>query len=173
MSDEPVPYIEGEPAPSPRHIRAILKHQDGSPDQDVWIDPETLNHGPLRHADIDELLPMIRWQWRHLGKYASWCRSFEDWELGFMRDSNPGSEVAVFMRAAYAFVEFANANPKVDPAMIFGAVMNLINGRPDAIEPKSVADKLTALLEGAPQAFADPGNFTEDGRFKPGPSHLR
>ena len=68
MSDEPIPYVEGERPPSPRHIRSILKHQDGSPDEDVWIDPETLKHGQLRHSDIDELLPMIRWVWRHNGK---------------------------------------------------------------------------------------------------------
>jgi hypothetical protein len=173
MSDEHIPYIEGESPPSPRHIRAILKSDDGTPDQEVWLDPETLKQGPIRHENIDELLPIIRWLWRHVGEYMTSCRTFEDWELGFMRDTNPGSEVAAWLRAAYAMLEFAHRHPNANRLALFVAVANLMNGNDLGIEPKSVATDLKELMAAPPQEMADLPNFTENGEFIPGPPHLR
>ncbi|QDT73457.1 hypothetical protein [Lacipirellula limnantheis] len=173
MSDEPIPYVEGERPPSPRHIRAILKHQDGSPDEDVWIDPETLKHGQLRHSDIDELLPMIRWVWRHNGKRLTWCRTFEDWELGFMRDANPGSEVAAWLTATYAMLEFSHRCPSANVDALFAAVCCLMNGNDSGIQPASVATNLKELMANPPKAMSDPKSFTDDGKYKAGEKHLR
>ena len=173
MDNEPIPFREGEAPPSSRHVRAILKHEDGSPDQEVWIDPETLNQGPLRQEEIDDLLPFLRWQWRPLGKYATWCRSFEDWELGFMRDSHPAIEVGQWMKCAYAMLEFSHRNPTTDQKAVFQAVVQLSNCNDEGIKPKSVATELKQLMANPPMAMTDPNNFTEDGKYKAGEKHLR
>ena len=173
MSEEPIPYREGDPPPSPIHVRAILRHEDGRPDEEVWIDPNQLKHGPIQQSDIDELLPMIRWVWRHNGKRISWCRAFEDWELGFMRDANPGSEVAAWLKATYAMLEFSHRNPSANVDALFTAVSRLMNGNDSGIKPASVATKLKKLMANPPKAMSNPENFTEDGKFKAGEKHLR
>jgi hypothetical protein len=170
---EPIPYREGEPAPSPRHMRARLTDETDGSVQDVWVDPSDLKQPPLRHDEVNVLLPVIRWQWRHIGQYLTWCRSFEDWELGFLRDTHPGSEVAVWCRLTYAFLEFTQRNPGFDRSLIYNSVVAVSNGRADKVRPRSVAEKLEKLIANAPSSLGDVGNFTEDGICQVGPSHLR
>jgi hypothetical protein len=169
---EPIPYREGEPAPGPEYVLARLRGEDGS-EQMVWIRPEELKQGPIQHQHLDELLPILRWQWRHVGDYATWCRSFEDWELGFMRDEHPGTEVGIFARATYAFLEFSHRNPRIEKSKVFSAVIAIINGQADKVKPRAVAEKLQKLLSNTPAELADIKSFTSDGRFTAGDKHLR
>src|SRR4051812_24329444 len=97
---EHIPYRDGEPAPGPEYIRARLVDEQGQAEE-VWINPNDLQHGPITQSDVNAFLPVLRWQWRHIQRYATWCRTFEDWELGFMRDHHPENEVAIFSRATY------------------------------------------------------------------------
>ena len=110
---------------------------------------------------------------RHISTYATWCRTFEDWELGFMRDSNPGQEVAIFTQVTYAFLEFARLKQKTDRNMLFQALIAIVNGQGAQIKPSSMAEKLTSLLEKVPPELGDSANFTEDGKYKIGDAYFR
>lgn len=168
-----IPYVEGQSPPSDRHILAQQRDDDGNDLGLIWVDIANVKQGRILHEDIDDLLPMIRWQWRHLKRYATWCRSFEDWELGFMRDENPGSEVAVWLRITYAFLEFVHRTPHADKAAVFTALRSLSVGVETNIRPKSVVSKLKKLCANPPAAISNIENFTEDGRLKAGDKHLR
>lgn len=57
---------------------------------------------PIRHESLPaDLLPRIEATYRAIGHYQ--CPSLEQWELGFMRDTNPEGEVAVWEVLAKAF----------------------------------------------------------------------
>ncbi|TWU20326.1 hypothetical protein [Bythopirellula polymerisocia] len=169
---DPIPYREGELAPSEKHILARLHKEDGSEPEMVWIDPQDVHKAPFRHEEIDALLPMLRWQWRHLNEYVDWCRSFEDWELNFLRDSNPVGEVVIWTGVTYALLEFTHRNPQAIKKGVFGALVCIVNGREDRVSPESVAAELKTLLNGIP-AIRDLDNYSEDGHFKAAEKHLR
>ncbi len=90
-----------------------------------------------------------------------------------MRDSNPGKEVAIWMRATYAYLTFIHKNPTANKSAVFGAVFKLMNGRDDGIQPRFVAKQLKRLMENPPRVLADVKNFTEDGRLKTGEKYLQ
>jgi hypothetical protein len=175
MPDETkeIPYREGEPPPGPGYILVQMVDTIGSDDGLRWVLPNDLRNGPIRHRDVEPLLPMLRWVWRHLGGHVSWCRSFEDWELGFMRDSHPGPEVTMWTRQTYAYLEYTHKHPNADKAAVFGAITCLMNGREDQIDPASVARTLKRLLENAPSILQGAENFTKDGRLRTKEKHLR
>lgn len=169
---EPIPYRENEPAPSPNHILVQIEEEDGST-RKAWVLAEDLSPGPICHEDLDPLIPALRWQWRHLGPYISWCRSFEDWELGFMRDANPGNEIGLFTRATYAFLEFTHRYPEASGDAVFTAITNILNGKADHVEPKAVRRQLEKLIKKLPRSFTKIENFTNDGQFTAGAEHFR
>ena len=169
---EPISYRKNEPAPSPNHILMQITEEDGST-RKAWILAEDLRPGPIRHENLDPLVPVLRWQWRHLGPYLSWCRSFEDWELGFMRDTNPGKEINLFTRATYAFLEFTHRHPEVSGDDLFVAIINMVNGKADHVEPKAVRRELQKLLRKLPRSFTKTENFTDDGQFTAGAEYFR
>ena len=168
MAVDQVPYREGDDPPSLRHVRGRMVDENGIA-YEVWVDPTTLRQAPIRHNDIDEFLPLIRWQWRHLGKYLNFCNSFEAWELGYLRDGEPEREIALFTRATYAFLEY----PEVNRSKLVGSLIHLLNGRSDLVTPRKVAKELVKLLMTPPAALADLTNFTEDGELEGGPEYLR
>ena len=97
-----IPYREGEPPPPGNYVLAELIDDDGRSTGRYWIKPEDLHKGPIQHEEVEGLGPPLRWVWRHLQKHLTWCRSFEDWELEFLRDAHPAKEVAIWIRAPYA-----------------------------------------------------------------------
>lgn len=134
-----IPYEEGKPPPSEGYVLARIMGNGGADEGLWWIPAANLKSSPPRHEDVDDLVPMIRWTWRHLSPHVTWCRSFEDWELQFLRDQNPENEVALWVQGTYAFLEFVHRNPDVDPKAVFAAVSQLLVGRTDLIKPESVA----------------------------------
>ncbi len=173
MSENPIPYREGEPAPSPDHIRAEIVDEDGNNEGVFWVRVSDLKDGPLRHEEIDALVPVLRWQWRHLGQHITWCRAFEDWERGFLHDQHPGDEVAVWTRVTYAVLKFTQQERHANKDAIFNGVVAIMNGQDGRIKPKAVEKKLNRLIESPPHWVMDVENFTEDGRLKSGPEYLR
>ncbi|MDC0936199.1 hypothetical protein OAS39_07915 [Pirellulales bacterium] len=173
MGDDHTPYREGEPPPSNKHILARIVNSDGG-EEVAWVDPDSLHESPVRHEDIDNLLPAIRWTWRHFGRHVSSCRSLEDWELGFMRDANPYKEVALWARAVYAYLEFLRLHQDrdLDRSVVAQAVMLMLTGRADLIEPPEVAETLRNLMANPPEALSVLENFSDDGRFIECPAHL-
>ena len=175
LSNDPMPYREGEDPPNEKHILARVFHEESGEERLEWVDPDALELAPIKHEDLTPLLPAIRWIWKHLGGYLAHCRTFEDWELGFMRDSNPGGEVAQWAAATYAYLEFieqTRSQGTVDRAALVAGVISTMNGREDKIEPKSIGLRLKDLMAEAPQSLFDLNNFTDDGEFKIGPTHL-
>jgi hypothetical protein len=71
----------------------------------VSIEPvcfSDIQQAPIRHESLaNDLMPRIEATYRAIGHYQ--CPSLEQWELGFMRDTNPESEVAVWEVLAKAF----------------------------------------------------------------------
>ena len=62
-----------------------------------FIDPSQLRPGPIRNESLpDELLEHIRAVFDVIGPYLD--TTLEQFEIGFMRDMNPASEVVVWCR---------------------------------------------------------------------------
>ena len=66
------------------------------PDPDPQpIDPSQIRPGPIRHGALPkELLDQIRSVYELIGPYLG--QNLEQFEIGFMRDMNPESEVAIW-----------------------------------------------------------------------------
>lgn len=175
MNENKIPYREGDPPPGEGYIKARVVSEDNPEGELMWVLTEDISKPPLKHDGIDALLPVLRWQWKHLKKYLTntKCRSFEDWELDFLRERNPVREIAWWSQATYAYLEFCHRSPGVNKEAVFGAITAILAGQPANIKPKSVEKKLRKLFTNPPKAMADVHNFTEDGVFKAGPKHLR
>jgi len=170
---EYIPYQKGKPPPGDNYILVrVIDEETGKDEGLQWVPREQIGDAPIRHEQINSLLPMLRWTWRHLEKYVHWCRTFEDWELGFMRDTNPGSEVAIWVMATYAFLEFTH-DERWEKAGVFKAVRKVLIGRDDLVRPKRVARRLKKLMSKPPQFLKDVENFTADGHLKTGERYLR
>jgi hypothetical protein len=169
----PIPCREGEPAPGPDYIRGELMDNDGKSLRLHWIPRDELKTGgPLRHENIDSLLPAMRWTWRHLRKRITSCSSFEQWERGFLQDMHPAREVAHWMKLTYAFLEFCHREPRADPQGIFRYLCE--QGLRDVeTRPRSVGPKLKRLYANPPKVLRSLENFTEDGHLKTRENHLR
>src|SRR5688572_16480780 len=72
----------------------------------VWALPEQLQQGEVKHAEFDE---DIRDYIRQIqATFAEHRRlSFEEWEDGFRRDTDPAQEIAIWLHAAHIYVMFA------------------------------------------------------------------
>jgi hypothetical protein len=138
-----------------------------------WVPTRYLKGGPIRQENVDALLPALRWTWRHLQQRITWCRTLEDWELGFMRDVHPTEQVVHWVRRTYAYLEFLHRNPTANKNGIFKALTAIDAGHDERIRPKSVATKLKKLLVNLPPIFSDMTNFTQDGHLKTKQKHLR
>lgn len=168
-----IPYREGEPAPGPGYILVQMADTSGNDEGMWWVLSDNSKGGPSRRKEVEPLLPMIRWIWKHLRPHLAWCRSFEDWELEFTRDPQPSSAAATWTRQTYTYLEFVHKHPNVDKKAVFGAVMCLMNGQEDRVEPADVAQKLKKLLANAPNLLVNAESFTKDGRLKTKEKHLQ
>jgi hypothetical protein len=166
------PYREGEPPPGPEYIKVQMVDDSGQDLGLCWVRPEDLKSAPIRQDNVTPLLPMLRWVWRHVREHIPWCRSFEDWELGFMRDRSPAAEAAVWVRRTYAYLEFLHKHPNASKAGVFAAITSIANGHEADVEPASVARTLKQLLANPPSVLT-PENFTKDGRLRTKDKHLR
>lgn len=157
-----VPYQEGE---DPPEGCVLASNEEGDR---FWVRPEDLKRSPLRHGNLPgDLVKIARWQWRHLGRFSpAHCRSFEQWEIGFLRDSHPEGEIAHWTRLTYALLEMTHRNPSAKPESIFKALACLGSGRGDLVEPPAVRRELEKLYQKADKRLFDPDNFTQDGRLK-------
>jgi hypothetical protein len=82
----------------PGCIEAQIKGIEGI----VWVLPEQLQEGPIRHPPFDE---EIRSYIRDIQEAFAEHRdlSFDDWEEGFRRDTHPIREIAGFCYAANVY----------------------------------------------------------------------
>src|SRR5262249_46388058 len=67
--------------------------------------PKDLVQGPIRHENLSpESLATARSTYQDVGRYL--FPSFEQWELGFLRDCHPERELATWASIAKAFNDF-------------------------------------------------------------------
>jgi hypothetical protein len=175
MPDEikSIPYREGEPSPGPDYILVQMTDDSGQDLGTCWVRPEDLENAPVRRGNVEPLLPMLRWVWRHLSQHITWCRTFEDWELGFIRDEHPGAEAATWVRQTYAYLEYLHKHPNANKAVVISAIIAIGSGQEPAVEPASVAQTLRRLVANPPSVLDNVENFTKDGRLKTKEKHLR
>lgn len=70
-----------------------------------FIDPSQLRPGPIRNESLpDQLLEHIRAVFDVIGPYLD--TTLEQFEIGFMRDMNPASEVVVWCSITAAWIAY-------------------------------------------------------------------
>jgi hypothetical protein len=170
---ETIPYREGVSGHN-GYVLAEVREENkpDAPAKKFWINRAVL-HGPLQNEDINGLLPMVRWTWRHLPKMATWCRTFEDWELGFIRVSDPAQEVVAWIRIIYGALTYMHENPEANHSVVFASMLSIVNGAADHVQPASLRKRLEELSASVPEYFFDTDSFSEDGELKTGDEYLR
>ena len=73
--------------------------------QPEYVDPSDLRPGPIRHEMLPpELLELIRSVYEVVGPYLN--TTLEQFEIGFMRDLHPASEVALWCNITSAWIAY-------------------------------------------------------------------
>jgi hypothetical protein len=101
-----------------------------------YVDPKQLRPGPIRHESLSpELLDLIRAVYDVLGPYLG--MTLEEFEVGFMRDMHPGSEVALWCRIAKGWLAYherflrTEALSAEDEKKLLGALIAISSGVED------------------------------------------
>lgn len=75
----------------------------------------SLTPGPIRHEALSpELEAVCRDVYRRAGHHT--CPSYEQWEVGFLRDMNPDRELAVWQHICAGFERWLQENPEATEA---------------------------------------------------------
>ncbi len=70
-----------------------------------FIDPSQIRSGPIRHESLPpELLEQIKAVYDVLGRYLK--RSLEQFEISFMRDADPASEVGIWLGITAVWLDY-------------------------------------------------------------------
>lgn len=70
-----------------------------------YIDPNEIQPGPMRHESLDlKLLEQIRSIYDVLGQFFN--QTLEQFELGFMRDTTPEHEVAIWTAIMVVWMDY-------------------------------------------------------------------
>ncbi len=98
-----------------------------------FIDPRKLRPGPIRHGSLpQDLLDQIRAVFEVIGPYIG--MSLEQFEIGFMRDKHPESEIALWFRIAKAWLAYHEdflgnkALPSDEERKLLGALIAISSG---------------------------------------------
>lgn len=168
------------PRPSEQHILVEVLNDDGSCTKE-WKLPEELANSSPDQGELGDLLPRMRWVWRHLHPYL--MRSlptFEDWERKLTREMDPETELATWVRMAFAFLESRQQHPSAPEDVVFETLEMMGMGieAEERWEDDAGSQRLRITLEKLltdplPSELDDAGNFTEDGYLKAGPEHWR
>lgn len=87
-----------------------VKAQVQGIDEPVWVLPENLQPGEIRHPAFDEeVRDMLREIRSAFAEH--YPLTLEEWEDGFRRDANPAREIALWSHAADIYTEFAADEP--------------------------------------------------------------
>ena len=121
------------------------------------IDPNQFRAGPIRHETLSpELLKSIRGIHEVLGDYLG--TTLEQFEISFMRDSNPEAEVLLWCSIAAAWIAYHEKYLADDvlsdeeEKKLLGALLAISMGIEDAEGlgvPADVGEKLLACYDGA------------------------
>lgn len=94
---------------APGAVRVQILGQGGL----VWALPEHFSASDVQHPPFDG---EVKERIRHIQVAFSEHRplSFQEWEDGFRRDAHPDREIAIWLRAADVYKEFASVEPSPD-----------------------------------------------------------
>jgi hypothetical protein len=130
-SVEMVPYFDTEAKrvvriPASELRPGVVQARVQGIDELVWISPEQLHPGELRHPPFDE---DVRAYIRQIHEAFAEQRplSFDEWEDGFRRDGHPEREIALWVHAANVYSAFTaserSAERRADVYRIIVAAM--------------------------------------------------
>jgi len=131
--------------PSTEHPMTKLEH----------IDPSQLRPGPIRHESLPpELLEHIQVIYEVVGPYLD--TTLEQFEIGFMRDMHPESEVAIWCSITVAWIDYHKKHldeellPEEDEKKLLAALIAISTGKDlEALGvPEDVGRKLMACYDG-------------------------
>jgi len=75
---------------------------------------------PLRHTSLGKLEGRARKLYERVGKFL--CPTYEQWELGFLRDTHPEREIRIWEWIADHFEKLRQENPSADPNHLIGSL---------------------------------------------------
>lgn len=100
------------------------------------IDPKKLRPGPIRNETLPpEMLEQIRAVYDVIGNYVS--NSLEQFEISFMRDTNPADEVAIWRSITAAWIAYHEQHlgdellPDEDEKKLLAALISISTGVED------------------------------------------
>jgi hypothetical protein len=95
-----------------------------------YVDPKTLRPGPIRHGSLPpELLEKIKAVFDVIGPYIN--MTLEQFEIGFMRDAHPESEVALWRSITAAWLAYHETVPVEVEQKVLGALIAISTGIKD------------------------------------------
>lgn len=114
------------------------------------VDPSQLRPGPIRHDALSpELLEQVRAVYEVVGAYLD--TTLEQFEIAFMRDMHPESEVAVWCSIAAAWLDyhqkFSDVLPDEDEKKLLAALIAISTGVNDVDKLGVPVDVGRRLLE--------------------------
>ena len=120
------------------------------------VDPSELRPGPIRNQSLPaELLEHIQAVYDVVGPYLE--TTLEQFEIGFMRDAEPESEVVVWCSITAAWIDYHEEYldeeplPDKDEKKLLGALIAISTGVTDVEKlgvPEDVGRKLLACYDG-------------------------
>jgi hypothetical protein len=117
-----------------------------------YVDPSQLRPGPIRHKSLPpKLLEHIEAVFDVIGPYLS--TTLEEFEIGFMRDTHPEREVAVWCNITSAWIAYhdkyhdGDLLPNEDEKKLVGALVAISTGVEDMALLGVPADVGRKLLE--------------------------
>lgn len=122
------------------------------------VDPKQLRPGPIRNESLPlELLDQIKAIFDVIGPYIG--TTLEQFEIGFMRDMHPESEVALWFRITKAWLAYHEdflgneTLPDEDERKLLGALIAISTGVGDVTKlnvPVEVGRRLIQCYSGIP-----------------------
>jgi hypothetical protein len=122
-----------------------------------YVDPKKLRPGPIRHESLPPgLLDQIKAVFDVIGPYIG--MTLEQFEIGFMRDMHPESEVALWFRITKARLAYHEdflaykTLPNEEERKLLGALIAISTGIEDVAKLNVPVEVGRRLL----QCYADP-----------------
>ncbi len=120
------------------------------------IDPSQIQSGPIRQESLpDDMLELIRSVYEVVGPYLK--TTLEQFEINFMRDEDPASEVVVWCNITAAWADYHEKHldgevlTDEDEKKILAALIAISTGVTDVDKlgvPEDVGRKLLACYDG-------------------------
>ena len=120
-----------------------------------YVDPSQLRPGPIRHESLPPaLLEQIQAVFDVIGPYTG--MTLEQFEIGFMRDMHPESEVALWCRITKAWMAYHEdfleneIQPDEEERKLLGALIAISTGMEDVSKlnvPAEVGRRLVHCYE--------------------------